>query len=48
MPSDSSALHLGYGLNAANAQSDLCLVNAKTGQKFDLINIAFSYLFYNF
>ena len=49
MPSSSSTpLHLGYGLNAANAQSELNLVNAKTGAKFDLINIAFSYLFYNF
>ena len=47
MPSDPSQLHLGYGINAANPQSDLCLL-LPNGKKFSMVNIAFSFLFYNF
>ncbi|MBO7085020.1 hypothetical protein J6W20_03805 [bacterium] len=43
-PSDLKGVHLGYGINAANAQSELSLYNGSA--PFKLEKIAYSYLFY--
>ena len=43
-PSNLKGVHLGYGINAANTQSELSLFNGST--PFKLEKIAYSYLFY--
>ena len=43
-PSDLKGVHLGYSINAANAQSELSLYNGSA--PFKLEKIAYSYLFY--
>ena len=43
-PANLKGVHLGYGINAANAQSELSLYNGSA--PFKLEKIAYSYLFY--